>query len=642
MKKKLKIILCVYSFFILGLSPSYCQSTTIGEGNADGVVVTTSSSTNNSAGQNTLSSQGFLPNLNAASRFLSQASYGGSYEAIEQVAQMGIEDWIDQQFSITRPFDVMGKVVEYQTIKNNAINDPMDEGAHRYYFDFAWWQYAMASPDALRQRIALALSEIFVISSFSGFGDNAYAFGSYYDMLLDNAFGNYRTLLEDVTYHPAMAEYLTFMNNPKTNVVEGTFPDENYAREIMQLFSIGLCELNLDGSCKTNNSGNPIETYNNVDIAEFAKIFTGMTYYNPYCTFGCGPMDYEETYLSNIVMVDAEHEPGSKNLLNGFVVPNRNPVNGDADIADALDNLFNHPNVGPFFGKFMIQRLVTSNPSPGYVERVAEAFNGQSQYGSTRGDMKALIKAILLDEEARSCFAADDNTYGMLREPFVRYMQLCKAFDLNTSSGNFRNAMEGVYNYVGQKPFYSPSVFNFFQSDFQPIGDIEAADKVAPEFQITNTQSISGYFNALNDWIVDDEHSDEWGIYGEDWETYSDEQADFDFSDELVFASDPELTPQLLDRLNMILAHGKMTQPNLDAIEEAISHFEIDTRDCDLECLPWCPPPGQEGHDPNCDPNVPMPDCVMYCENDKAYSRQLRVRMAIYLIMSSPEYLINR
>jgi len=619
MKKEI-LILCVFlSFGSLNLQS---QIQTIGSGINSGVIVTTSSASNQTSGNNTLSSQGFLPNLNSASRFLSQASFGGSYESIEQVAEMGIEDWIDQQFAIPLSDPVIDDIVLYKNIKNNAVMDPNDTGAYNYYFDFAWWQYMMSSEDVLRQRVALALSEILVISTFSGFGDNAYAFGSYWDMLTANAFENYRDLLDEVTYHSAMGEYLTYMNNPKSNISEGIFPDENYAREVMQLFTIGLFELNKNGTPKKNN-GNLIPTYDNGDIAEFAKIFTGLTYDNAYCEFGCGPMEYEETFLSRMQMVDEYHEPGVKNLLNGFQVPNRNPVDGNADISDALDNLFNHPNVGPFLGNFMIQRLVTSNPSGSYIRRVTNAFNGDGPFGTTRGDMKSMIKAILLDEEARSCFSADKRTFGMLREPFNRYLQLCKSFDLNTQSGTFRNAVYSVYNFVGQKPFYSPSVFNFFQSDYQPIGPIENANRVAPEFQITNTQSITGYFNALNSWLLRDEHSDQWSIYGESYESYSDQHANFDFSDELEMVRNRDLTPQLLDRLNMILAHGKLTENTLDAISTALDEFQIGDRDCNAEC----------DNDP---------DCLMYCNLDNDNSDQTRIRMAIYLVMASPEYLLNR
>lgn len=618
--KKEKYILCVILCF--GILNLHSQIQTIGSGDDSGVTVTTSSASNQTSGDNTLSGRGFLPNLNSASRFLSQASFGGSIEDIEEVAEIGIEDWIDQQFSIPISFPVMDKIIEYKDIKNSALMNPNDTGAYGYYFDFGWWQYMMSSDDVLRQRVALALSEFFVISTFSGFGDNAYAFGSYWDMLAENAFGNYRDLLEDVTYHVAMGEYLTYMNNPKSNTSDGVFPDENYAREIMQLFSIGLFELNKNGTPK-NDDGDLIPTYDNEDIAEFAKIFTGFTHRNPYCEFGCGAMDYEETYLNGMVMLNEYHEPGVKNLLNGFQVPDRNPVDGDADIADALDNIFNHPNVGPFLGKFMIQRLVTSNPSSAYIRRVTDAFNGDGKYGTTRGDMTSMIKAILLDEEARSCFSADDNRFGMLREPFNRYLQLCKSFDLNTASGNFRNAVYSVYNFIGQKPFYSPSVFNFFQSDFQPIGPIQDANRVAPEFQITNTQSITGYFNVLNEWLMKDQHSDQWGIYGEEYESYSDEHASFDFSDEVDLARNVDLTSQLLDRLNMILAHGKLTQPTLEGIATALEAFEIGDRDCDGIC---------DGN----------PDCLNYCNMDNENSDQDRVRIAIYLIMASPEYLINR
>jgi len=632
--------ICVSFILVVFTVCATGQITTIGLGNNDGVTVTTSSSSSQTNGNNTVTSQGMLPNLNAASRFLSQASLGANISEIESVASTGIEDWIDQQFSTGRGFNLIDKVINYKNIKNTALGTP-DDGAFNYYFDFAWWNYAMQGQDVLRQRIAFALSEFFVISRFSSFGDNSYALATYYDMLLDHSFGNYRELLESVTYHSAMGEYLTYMNNPKSNLTEGTFPDENYAREVMQLFSIGLCMLDPDGTCQTDNDGNPIPTYDNVDIAEFAKIFTGLHWGDN--MFFYGPADYEETYLIPMQMDNTWHEPGVKNLLNGFTVPNRNPVNGKADIDDALDNLFNHQNVGPFLGKFLIQRLVHSNPSPGYVQRVTQAFNGQSQYGTNRGDMKALIKAILLDEEARSCYASEDNEYGMLREPFIRYVQMAKALKSTTQSGEYRNAMTRIYNYVGQRPFGSPSVFNFFQSDFQPIGVIEQAGKVAPEFQITNTQSISGYFNALNDFIVNDDPLDEWGIYdGENYNDYSQDHSSFDFSDLLPLIEDDAYLPQVLDYLNLVLAHGKLTTPTLDAILKALVEFEIDYSNCNLDCLPWCPPEGDPNYDPNCDPNVPDPSCVMYCENDKLISREGRLRIAIYLVMASPEYLINR
>lgn len=613
---------------------------TIGLGQADGVIVTTSSSSNATQGANTISSEGYLPNLNAASRFLAQAAFGGSYEDIQIVAAIGIEDWIDQQYDLSRPYSIMSKVVGYQDYKNTNDPDPNDVGAYDYYFDFALWNYLMTSGDVLRQRIALALTEFFVISRFSGFGDSAYAFGTYYDMLLDNSFGNYRDLLENVTFHPAMGQYLTFMNNPKTDVNAGTFPDENYAREVMQLFSIGLCELNPDGSCQTDTDGNPLPTYDNSDISEFAKIFTGFTWHDAYDFFE-GPEDYEQTYYNRMRIDEEWHESGIKTLLNE---QSTNPnFTGPQDVAFALDNLFNHDNVGPFFGKFMIQRLVTSNPSPVYVERVTQAFNGRSKYGNVRGDMKALIKAILLDDEARSCFEADDNTYGMLREPFNRYVQIAKSFDYNTESGEFRNALYEVYNYIAQKPFNSPSVFNFFQSDFKPLGRIGEADKVAPEFQITNTETIAGYFRGLNRWLINDQIADEWSIYaGEDYDSYADERGDLDLSDEISLAEDDHTIPLLLDRLNLILAHGKLTQPTIDVITEALTAFKILSQDCYNGCLPYCAPPGDQYHDPNCNPNEPDAYCVSFCESENANSRQIRARIAIYLVMSSPEYLINR
>lgn len=265
---------------------------------------------------------------------------------------------------------------------------------------------------------------------------------SYYDILLDNAFGYFDTLLHDVTYNSAMGIFLTYVNNPKSDTSRNRFPDENYAREVMQLFTIGLYELNNDGTRKVDGNGDYIPTYDNETIAEFSKIFTGLSYGNNPTFWDWAKYD-RLNYELPMKMFNDYHEPGTKTLLNGFIVPDRNPVDGNADVKDALNNLFTHPNVGPFIATRLIQRLVTSNPSTEYVDHVASVFN--SDENGKRGNMKAVIKAILLYDSARNCDECDDDeTFGKLSEPFQRYMQLNKILDITTTSGNYRNAMYGI------------------------------------------------------------------------------------------------------------------------------------------------------------------------------------------------------
>ncbi len=592
----------------------------IGVGQNTDVVVTTSDQQATSVGENTLSNEGFAPNDNAASRFLQQASFGPNYTEITSLNSTGFENWIEQQFAIPRGLDCVDKVTEITNLKNIGANSP-DAGPFLWFWDYAFWEYSMTTSDVLRQRVAFALTEILVISQNSGFGDNAYAFASYYDMLLDNAFGNYRDILGAVTRQPAMGLYLTYMNNPRKDTIyeldwnvwppdtlsrRVTFPDENYAREVMQLFTIGLCELNLDGTCQQDANGVDVATYDNADIAEFSKIFTGYTWNNPWCDFGCGSLDFDEDIVQNLVMNNEYHSPEAKTLLNGYVVQARNPVDGEADVDEALDHLFDHPNVGPFIGKLLIQRLVTSNPSPAYVERVAKAFNGESHYGNQRGDMQAVIKAILLDDEARSCAAQSNPNFGMLREPFVRYLQLVHSFDLSSENGVHRNVMNTIGDQFGQKIFTSPSVFNFFQQDYQPIGPIEQEGLYAPEFQITNSQSIAGYMNALNNWLFYGRVVDDWGL-GYENSINDGDYATLDFSTELTLVDDDKL-PELLDRLNLILAHGQLSQRTKDAILSVLEEMSISG----------------------------------YNEENTNFLRLNRVRMAVYLIMASPEYLINK
>lgn len=584
-------------FLFLLVSVAYAQGDIIGMGHVDGVVITSSDA--NSQPSETLERSGFLPNHSAAAKLTAQTTFGATLSTIEEIAEMGFEDWVDAQLSIPIGTSLKDEVTSYHNFRKAGENDP-DAGTSMTFWDYAWWQYHMTQPDLLRQRVAFALSEIIVISRNSGFGGNPYAFGDYYDILLKHAFGNYRDLIQEVTYHPAMGEYLTYINNPKTDESENRFPDENYAREVMQLFTIGLFELNPDGTRKVDGNGEPIPTYDNSDISEFSKVFTGLMWGDRELIakqFFKGGQD-RLSYTVPMQMLNEMHESGPKTLLNGTVIPDRNPVDGIADIEDAIDNLFEHPNVGPFIGKLLIQRLVTSNPSPEYVSRVSAMFGDNGS--GVRGDMKAVIKAIILDKEARSCDAIEDSSFGMLREPFIRYVQLCNTFNLSTESGKYRNAMEDINELINQKPFSSPSVFNFFQPDHQPIGDIADQGLVAPEFQIVNSQSLIGYLNGLNEWIIRDRPADEWRLYNDE-EVPENEKAFFQLDDEIDIATDDRLH-ELVDRLNLVLAHGRLTQRTEEIIINAVKEFDSDDRE-DLD---------------------------------------QRVRVAIYLVMSAPEFLINR
>ncbi|MFT6338453.1 MAG: hypothetical protein ACJATI_005227 [Halioglobus sp.] len=591
---------CCYAILLLCSATIISQPDTIviGFGGYDGVFITASGDSEESNPEKSINQDGYLPNLNAAARFLSQASLGYSYTDTETVTLMGIEDWItDQMENKPMPFTLKDKVIEYRQFVRDSIND-QEAGSSSRMWDYAWWQYHMTSTDALRQKTAHALSEIIVVSEKSPFGNNGLALSDYYDILLNNAFGNFRDIMQDVTYHASMGVYLTYLNNPKADTTINQYPDENYARECMQLFTIGLYELNNDGTRILDNEGDPIATYDNEDILEFSKIFTGLTWADR-DQFGRGA--YKDTsYLAEMVMWNDYHEPGVKNLLNGFQVPDRDPIDGDADISDALDNLFNHPNVGPFISTLLIQRMVTSNPSADYIGRVATSFNDNGQ--GIRGDMKAVLRAILLDPVAKACDSGDDPQFGKLREPFLRYIQINKAFNASTTSGDFRNDMDYIYQFIEQKPLASPSVFNFYQMDYQPLGPVNDADLFAPEFQITNSQTISGWIDGLYRFVVGENLADEYDLYsGEPNENYDDEVTTIDLTTEMTMTNDDELHI-LVDRLNLLLAQGRLTQPTIEKIITAITNFDNEDED-DME---------------------------------------LRVKLAIYLVMSSPEYLINR
>lgn len=459
-----------------------------------------------------------LPPAKASARFLIQAGFGPDQDStadpddypenVEEVMAVGFEAWIDDQFN--RPIGYLQPWVDWAVANANGLQ------LYGNYKEFSWWHRAMSDPklrpdavttqlpDPLRQRMAFALSQILVTSDRpEALGPQQQGMANYYDLMVQHAFGNYRDLLYAVATHPVMGTYLSHLNNQKANPALKIYPDENFAREIMQLFTIGLWELDQDGSRKVYpaghlQAGEPIPTYSNADITELARVFTGLTFGSA-AGFGSSSGDYKQP----MKMWDAYHDCDAKTLLGGFATPARTPSAGNtgtaglADINDAIDNLFNHPNVGPFIGRQLIQRFVTSNPSSDYISRVAAKFadNGLG----VRGDLKAVIKQVLIDPEARDPAMMDQPFWGKLREPFLRVVNFAKAFNASSTSGYYpldQFALDHM-----QDPMNAPSVFNFFMPGHSPPGPLTQNGLVAPEFQIINASSaITGpnyFWNAI-------------------------------------------------------------------------------------------------------------------------------------------------
>lgn len=547
------------------------------------------------SGDKTINQTGLEAPLMEASRFLSQATLGGDLTTIRKVADQGMEAWIDEQLGLpVSPVsdqlnDLYAEVIEWYLLNGG---DPEEISYRPYWtiFNYTWWENHMKAEDLLRQRVALALSEIFVISfesDLSGFGDGL---ASYYDVLLQNSFGNFEDLMMDVSLHPCMGYYLSHLNNPREIPSENIHSDQNYAREIMQLFSIGLYELNQDGSRKTDGEGNWIPTYDQTDIAELAKVFTGLGVADvvenewvdePY--FGL------DIYVANMVlpmiMYEEWHQPGTKIMADGYTIPAGQT--GMKDIQDAVHRLFLHPNVGPFIGKQLIQRLVTSNPSPQYITRIAAVFADNG--AGVRGDLGAVIKAILLDPEARTCAALEQPQFGRLREPFTRYTHFTKAIPMEQYYGRYWNVAWGFYLATNQIPLASRTVFNFFLPDYQPIGPITDNQLVGPEYQLHNSRTSIEYINQVNDWAV-------WGYVMDDWES-DNPHVTYNLDELLPLARDPEV---LVNRLDMMFTHGMLSSYTREIIKEAVEPL---------------------------------------IEGDY---REDRVRLAIYLIMISPDYNIMK
>ena len=400
-----------------------------------------------------------------AFQFLNQATFGATQAEAQRVIGMGYEAWIDEQ--LAQPASLQLPHVQSLPIPQfigELQNDRVD----------IWFRNALHGNDQLRQRVAFALSEIMVVSQLGVLNNFPYALAGYYDVLARNAFGNYRNLVEEVTLHPAMGVYLSMLGNEKPDPVNNIRPDENYARELMQLFSIGLIELNIDGSVQTDGLGQPIPTYDQAVIEGFAHIYTGWTY--------AGFADFrsaQPNLINQVVpmqLYPSYHDTGAKTLLNGFTVPAGQT--GDRDLAMALDNIFDHQNIAPFMATRLIERLTASNPSPAYVERVARVFNDNGR--GIKGDLGAVVKAILLDPEARSGAAVD--SAGKIKEPLLRLTQLWRAYHATSQSSRY--PLGFAYIVFGQGPLQASHVFNFFSPFYAPTGEIQDRGLVAPELEI--------------------------------------------------------------------------------------------------------------------------------------------------------------
>ena len=419
-----------------------------------------------------------------AARLLAQASFGPTFGEIDGIVQTGAAAWIDQQIALPK-----SSMLAYMRARNGSVGTPESPIGFGYFTE-AWFERSLRGPDQLRLRTAFALSEIMVVSERGGgLADDGLSLGGYYDVLIQHALGNYRELLEAVTLNPAMGRYLSMYRNRKSDPAQNIRADENYAREVLQLFSIGLVELNRDGSIKLVD-GQAVPTYDEFVVRGFAQVFTG---------WGCAGVPFENgehTCASTLPMVPTEqyHDRAEKRLFDGVVLPAGN--NARVDLEAALDAIFMHPNVPPFIARQLIQKLVTSNPTPAYVERVAAVFENNG--AGVRGDLAAVVRALLLDVEARDGHRSMPDRFGKLREPLLRRVQLWRSHAAIWNSPQLILEDYNIVEVLGQAAMMSPSVFNFFSPQFVPTGVVANAGMVAPEMQaLTDTWLI----NLTNDGV---------------------------------------------------------------------------------------------------------------------------------------------
>ena len=536
---------------------------------------------------------------NEAARFLSQATFGPSAKAINELIDTGAEQWLIDEFQKPASLHLQKVLAGFPEDGQflNEVGMPLPEVI--FLASDSFWQTAIEGDDQLRQRMAYALSQILVISSDSNLGRIPQAVAQYMDVLTEGAFGNYRDLLENVTYSPAMAVYLTYLRNEKADLSIGRVPDENYARELMQLFTLGLVELKPDGSPLKKASGSQVELYDNSDITELAKVFTGLSFSGAAFNTPLRLLPLTAYYMP-LTMFDEYHSTQAKNFLDTNIPDG---TGGEQTIDLALDAIFAHPNVGPFVGRQLIQRFVTSSPSAAYVSRVSAAFDsgafmlpsGATTGTGERGDLGAVIAAILFDSEARAASSASDVEFGKLREPVLRFTHWARAFEVNSADASRELALKntGRSDLLGQHPYRSPSVFNFYRPGYiAPGTETGGAQLTAPELQITNASSIVGYANFMTAYVLG--FNPQAGGGGSGVVNY---QADY--SAQTALAADSEA---LLDNLDQLLTHGTLQGETRVRISEILSQLGSETE----------------------------------------AERLLRAQIASVLVMTSPEYIVQR
>lgn len=529
-----------------------------------------------------------------ASRFLSKATFGATAKDIDFIVKNGKSVWLDQQFEKPQTPQLTLFKKRLEDLSFVAIPPYMYDGGDstREEFTFErvvfqqhiWMETSVWGEDQLRSRVAHALSQILVVSQF---GANQFAretgFANYIDLLGQGSFGNYGQLLTDVTLNPIMGLYLNTLNNPKADEVKFTRPDENYAREVMQLFSIGLHQLNIDGTPKLDANGKKIPTYNQQTVKEFSRVFTGWSY-STYTEFAQnGAFTIYPAAVANILPMrafEAFHDTASKTLLNGEVIPAGQTAKQDID--SAISNIMRHPNVGPFISKKLIQYLITSNPSNAYVARVSTVFNDNGS--GVKGDMKAVVKAIYLDEEA-STSSDENSSYGKFKETPLAISGIWRAFKAqgvpvrSPIKGTVMTLAHHHYGPEEQEMLHAPSVFNYYSSDYSPTGNLSKKKLLAPETQIFDGLLAIHQNNLMAKLIFRREINDKNIYTGEDAREINgiipfgdfwnpDVKALLNLTEERALADKPAA---LVDRINLLLTQGKISSEDSALIVEHIS-----------------------------------------------------------------------